>query len=130
MIYMIQDAHRFHASRGDTVTFTGRKEVNEHNLAAFRGRAFPGVVVWRTVTEARAYIDTIRSMRRDAMPAWLDGASPFAAFSVFAIDADWDEDTYRPGYDSWQCLLRDSEMVRTVTVDHPRCGPYGIGGVA
>ena len=114
MIYMIYDARGFHARRGDTVVVTGRKEADEHNFASFQDRAFPGIVVWQTVAEARAHIATIRDMRRDALPEWLGDVSPYADFSVYEIDADWDEDTYRPGYDSWQCLRRDAPLSRTV----------------
>jgi hypothetical protein len=64
---------------------------------------YPGGTVWQTREDAQSYIDV--AMQQE-MPEW----DP-ARFSVFGLEAEWENDTYTPE-DGKQSLLRDAKIIK------------------
>jgi hypothetical protein len=66
-------------------------------------RGYEGGSVWETRAQAQAYVD---SLPNELNPTW-----NAVDFSVYAVDADWETDTYQVAGAAWRSLLYDRRII-------------------
>jgi len=89
---------------GHTISYATAFREEPELLKLGRTDEHPGGGVWETRQAAQDFLD---SMPNEYCPNW-----QAKDFSVYGVDADWEEDTYEDFFTPWRLLKRDAQLIK------------------
>jgi hypothetical protein len=89
---------------GRTSSYDEAFKANTPPMKVGRSEDYEGGSVWQTKTAAQAFVD---SLPNESCPDWRR-----EDFSVYGVDASWENDTYQSDPSvSWRSLKRDALLI-------------------